>query len=125
MFVISKLVENVIKKTMKNQIVELNTGGQRLADIKIQTDIFSCESLFSLLFIITMMPLNYILRNYKREYRFTTLQEKISHFLYLNDVRIFTPNNKQLETLIQTVRIFSEDKGSDFGIKKYLRLFEK
>ena len=38
--------------------------------------------------------------------------------MYMNDIKPFSKNEKELETLIQTVRIYSQDIGIEFGIKK-------
>ena len=37
----------------------------------------------------------------------------------MNDAKIFAKNEKEIETLIQTIRIFSQDIGMEFGIEKY------
>ena len=34
-------------------------------------------------------------------------------------------NDKEMETLIQTIRIFSQDIGMEFGIEKYAMLIMK
>ena len=35
-----------------------------------------------------------------------------------DDIKFFAQNEKELETLIQTVRIYSQDIGIEFGIEK-------
>ena len=35
----------------------------------------------------------------------------------MGDIKIFVQNEKELEILIQTVRIYSQDIGMEFGIK--------
>ena len=35
--------------------------------------------------------------------------------MYIDDFKLFTKNRKELETLIQTVRIYSRDIGMKFG----------
>ena len=63
MYKISHEIINFIEKTpMKTGRVELTAGRRSLAEIKIQRGIFQGDSLSPLLFIIAMMPLNYILR---------------------------------------------------------------
>ena len=39
--------------------------------------------------------------------------------MYMDDIKLFTKKEKELETLIQTVRIYSHDIGMEFGIEKY------
>ena len=36
--------------------------------------------------------------------------------MYMNDIKHFPKNKKELETLIQTMRIYSEDIGMEFAI---------
>ena len=38
--------------------------------------------------------------------------------MYMDDIKLFAKNGKELETLIQTVRIHSQDRGMEFGIEK-------
>ena len=37
-------------------------------------------------------------------------QEKINHLMYMDDIELLAKNEKELETLIHTVRIYSQDK---------------
>ena len=36
----------------------------------------------------------------------------------MDDIKLFAKNEKELETLIQAVRIYSQDIGMEFGIEK-------
>ena len=38
--------------------------------------------------------------------------------MYMNDINQFAENEKELETLIQAVLIYSEDIGMEYGIEK-------
>ena len=38
--------------------------------------------------------------------------------MYMDDIKIFAKNEKELETLVQTIRIYSQDIGMEFGIEK-------
>ena len=38
--------------------------------------------------------------------------------MYMNDIKLLVKNEKWLETLIQTIRIYSRDMGIGFGIDK-------
>ena len=42
-----------------------------------------------------------------------------------DDNKIFTNNEKELETLVQTIGIYSQDKGMEFGDEKYMMLIIK
>ena len=38
--------------------------------------------------------------------------------MYMDDVKMFAKNKKKLESVIRTVRIFSQDIGTEFGVEK-------
>ena len=42
--------------------------------------------------------------------------------MYMDDIKLFAKNEKELETPIQTIRIYSQDIVIEFGIEKYAML---
>ena len=94
----------------KNWRVELTAGEKSLAETKIQRDIFQGDALSPLLFIIAMVSLNHILRKCTAAYKLSRSQEKINHLMYMDDIKLFTKNEKDLETLIHTIRIQSRHR---------------
>ena len=109
MYKISGEVINIIDKTRKTWRVELTAGGKSLAETKIQRAFFQGDALSPSLFIITMMPLNHILRKCTVGYKLSRSQEKINHLMYMDDIKLFAKNEKELETLIHAVKIYSLD----------------
>ncbi len=45
--------------------------------------------------------------------------------MYMDDIKLFAKNEKELENLIQAVRIYSQDIGMEFGIEKCAMLIMK
>ena len=45
--------------------------------------------------------------------------------MYIDGVQLFAKNEKELKTLIHTVRIYSQDIGMEFGIEKCAMLVRK
>ena len=45
--------------------------------------------------------------------------------MYMDDIKLFAKNVKERETLIHTVRIYSQDIGMEFGIEKCALLVMK
>ena len=125
MYAISLEVRNLIEKTMKTCKVELTAGGRSLAESKIKRRVFQGDPLSQLLFIIAVMPLNHILRKCKAGYKLSRLQENINHLMYMDDIKLFAKNEKELKTLIHTVRIYSQDIGMEFSIEKCVLLVWK
>ena len=44
--------------------------------------------------------------------------KKINHLQYMDDLKLYRKNEKELDSLIQTVRVFSQDIRKEFGIDK-------
>ena len=109
---------------MKTWRVELTAGRRSIAETKIQRGIFQGDALSPLLFIIAMILLNHILRKCTAGYKLNRSQE-INHLMYIDDIKLFAKNEKELETLIPTVRIYSQVIGMGFGIEKCAMLFMK
>ena len=118
MYKISHEVINFIEKNMQTWWVNLTAGGRSLAETKIQRGIFQGDALSPLLLIIAMMPLNHILRKCTAGFKLSRSQEKINLLMYMDDIKLFAKNEKELETLILAVRIYSQDIGMEFGIEE-------
>ena len=125
MYKTSDEVIKFIEKIMKSWRVELIAGGRSLAEAKIQRGIFQGDALLPSLFIIAMIPLNHILRKCTIGYKLSRSQKKINHLMYMDDMKLFAKNEKELETLKHAVRIYSQDIGMEFGIEKCAMLVMK
>ena len=69
------------------------------------------------MFVLALIPLSLILRKVKAAYEFSGSKVKINHLLFMDDLKLYSRNEKELDSLVQTIRIFSKDKGMEFGIK--------
>ena len=70
------------------------------------------------MFALALIPLSLILRKAKVAYEFSESKEKINHLLFMDDLKLYSRSEKELDSLLQTVRVFSEDIGMEFGIEK-------
>ena len=111
-------VQNLLQESMKRWKVELTCGKQELGEVNIKRGIFQGDALSLLLSVIALIPLTSVLRNIKARYSFVSSKERINFVLFMNDLKLYANNEKDLESLIQTARIFSEDIGMDFGLDK-------
>ena len=91
-----------------------HSGGE----ILIKRRIFQGDALSPLLFVIALIPLTHILRTANPGYEFRS-GVTINHLLYMDDIKLFSKSKMALDSLIQTLRIFSEDIGMQFGIDKF------
>ena len=72
------------------------------------------------------MPLNYILNHTcTAGYKLSRSKEKENRLIYIDDIKLFAKNEKELDTLIDTVRIYSRDIGMEFEIEKCAMLVMK
>ena len=71
------------------------------------------------------MPLNQILRKCTAGYKLSRSQEKINYLMYMDDIKLFAKNEKELETLIHTINTHNQDIGMEFGIEKCALLVMK
>ena len=42
----------------------------------------------------------------------------INHLLFMDDLKLYGKSENQIESLVNTVYMFSEDIGMEFGVKK-------
>ena len=63
--------------------------------------------------------LSHILRKSNAGYQLgTSQQKKVTHFLFVDDLKLYGNNEKEAERLTNTVRIFSKDIAVEFDISK-------
>ena len=72
------------------------------------------------MFALALIPLSLILKNAKAAHEFSESKEKINHLLFMDDLKLYSRSEKGLDSLVQTVCVFSEDRGIEFGIKNVL-----
>ena len=83
--------------------------------MNIERGIFQGDSLSSLLFVITMFPLTSILRQANAGDLLSREEGKINHLLFMDDVKLYSKYEKEINYLGRTVRAFSSDIGMDFA----------
>lgn len=70
------------------------------------------------------MPLTMVLRKSRPGYKFVN-SVKINHLMYMDDLHPFCKDRNYIESLVHTVRIFSDDIGMTFEIDKCVFLVMK
>jgi len=91
-------------------------------DIKIQYGVFQGDSLSTLLFCICLLPLTEQLNKLNTGYEEQTTQTKISHLLYMDDLKLIAKSEEELQKQIQTVKMFSDDIHVEFGLDKCAKI---
>ena len=94
-YTVSKFIKYPTNCTVyREDYANLDSGGQSLADVKIQSGIFQGDALSPLSFGITMMLLNHIFRKSIARYKLRKSQEKINRLKYMDNIKHFAKNKK-------------------------------
>ena len=118
MFDIANNVQDFLNNSMKSWKLELNASGKTLGEVDIRRGIFQGDSLSPLLFVLCMVPLTWLLRRAKAESESGSKGFKLNHLLFMDDPKLFAKRKNQIDSLVQTLHILSEDLGMQFGKKK-------
>ena len=105
--------------------MDLTCNNQSLGGVDIKQGILQGDSLSPLLFLLCLIPLTVILHKSESASQFSSNKEKINHLLFMDDLKLYAKNEKDLDSLVQTVRILSDGNGMEFGINKYAILVLK
>ena len=98
--------------------VERIRGNTRILEFNIRREIAQGDSLSPLLFVLCMVPLTWFLRRARAGYEWKNRRFKLNLLLLIDELKLFAKSKNQIDSLLQTVHIFSEDIGMQFAIKK-------
>ena len=71
-----------------------------------------------LLFIVCLLTFTNTLRDTAPGYHFASNGQKVNHLLFMDDLKLYASNEKSLEALIETVHVFSNGIGMEYGVEK-------
>ena len=69
------------------------------------------DSLTLLLFVVSLIPFTIILRSLKHGYSFGKGKEKLNHLLFVDDLKLYSSNDNEIDRLVKVVKIKSGDTG--------------
>ena len=118
LFGVAENIKSLLVNSMEKCEVMLCSGNSELGEVEIKRGIFQADSLSPLVFVLALIPLSLILTKAKAAYEFSESKEKINHLLFMDDLKLYSRNEKGLDSLVKTVPVFSEDIGMEFGIEK-------
>jgi len=97
---------------------QLFCGGQYLGSVDIKCGIFQGDSFSPLLFVVCLLPLTMILHKCSSGYLLREDHILVNHLLYLDDLKLYGRNNREIQSLVTIVKIFSDDICMKFGLDK-------
>ena len=76
-------------------------------------------------FCICLIPLTEQLNRLNTGYEEHKTKTKISHLLYMDDLKLIAKSEEELQKQIQTVKTFSDDINNEFGLEKCAKIMFK
>ena len=111
-------VRNFLEKSMEQWQLLLTSNGEDLGEVDVKRGIFQLDIFSPLLFVLSIVPLSLILRKVNASYQWGKKEYKLNHLLFMDDLKLFSKNEEQMDTLVRTVHVFSTDIGMEFGMEK-------
>lgn len=124
MYKIDPLVVSFLKVQMQRWTTRLQICTQNdyvnAGEINIKQGIFQGDSLSALWFCLAMNPLSTLLNRDQMGYKINSKNNhiRLSHLLYMDDLKLFSSTREKLNHLLDTTAKFSNDIGMQFGIEK-------
>ena len=112
---VAENIKSLLVNGMEKWKIILCSGN---SEFEIKQDIFQADSLSALVFVLALIPLSLILRKVKAAYEFSESKEKINHTLFIYDLKLYSRSEKGLDSLVQTICVFSEDVGMEYDVEK-------
>ena len=122
---IVQFIKGQMQKWRTNIKLRHTKGEIEINNIRILKGIFQGDSLSPLLFCMAIDPLSKLIK--KEEIGYSTskerskaskTQQKVSHLLFMDDLKMYADSEDRLGKLIKTVHSFSEDIRMEFGLDK-------
>ena len=115
------LADNIIgliKQSMNRWKTNLYADGKLLGSVPIRRGIFQVDQFSPLLFVIALLSLSHILRETGMGYQLEKNGSKVNHLFFMDDLKLYGKNDKEIDSLIKTVWQCSKDIKLEFGILK-------
>ena len=100
-------VKCLLGESMKTWRTNLTVNAECIGMVNIRRGIFQGDSLSPLLFVLALFPLLVILRKVSVGYEMTKDVYRINHLLFMDDLKLFTNNEKEIDSLVhQGINLF-------------------
>ena len=124
LYKVNPVLRTFIGNSMRHWKTTLEANSKEIARVHIKCGIYQGDALSPLLFCLGLNPLSDIIRKTAYGYQFKS-GTTVSHLLYMDDIKLYGKNERDVDSLIQLTRIYSQDIGMSFGLEKCGRLVVK
>ena len=96
LFGVAENTKTLLGYNMEKWRVMLCARNSELGEVDIKRGIFQRDSLSPLVFVLASIPLSLILRKAKAAYDFSGSKENINRLLFMDDMKLYSRNEKGL-----------------------------
>lgn len=121
MYKIHPTIVSLLKHIMLSWRTRLHLNSQQTSTISIAKGIFQGDALSPLWFVLAMNPLSQLLNATNVGFHIRSERStlsKITHLLYVDDLKLYATHEKELDALLTIVDTFSNDIKMSFGLDK-------
>ena len=111
------IADNLVNLFEETWRTELIVCDEILGEGDIRREIFQGHYFSPLLFGIVLIPLLKILKETDLRHA-TSRDQKFNHLLFIDNLKLYGKSERELDSLVETIRIFSDDVGMVFGMSK-------
>jgi len=116
---INPRIKYLLQICMSNWKTNLHVNNDNLGSVLINRGIYQGDSLSPLWFCLAINPLSKLLNSNSNGFRVNTKRNiRISHLLYMDDLKLFAETEQKLHASITTVKNFSDNICMSFGLDK-------
>ena len=109
MFGIAENLRTFSQNSMQQWKLPLTGHGEDLGQVNVKRGILQGDSLSSLLFVVSIVPLSLILKKVNACYKWGEKEYKLNHLLFMDDLRLYANSEEQTNALVRTVYVFITD----------------
>ena len=88
LFGVEENIKSFLLNSMEKWNIMLCSGNSELGEVEIKRGVFEGDSLSPLVFVLALIPLSSALRKAKAAYEFSESKEKITHLLFMDDLKL-------------------------------------
>lgn len=122
LYKVDEAVRGFLGACMGQWCTALSLFGERLSaaedQIEIKRGIFQGDCLSPLWFCLSLNPLSLLLDKTETGFQFRRGGAKLTHLLYMDDLKLFAPNASRLSELLAVTKRFSDSVCMEFGTDK-------
>ena len=116
---ISPTIIDLFEASFQQCTVDLMLGKEFLGKVKINRGLFQGDSVSPIHFIMSLIPLSILLNKHDIGYSLHSKDgPKVSHRLYMDDLKLYAESEEDMQTLVNTTAVFSADIKMEFGLDK-------